>query len=65
MRIACKDIAHEQGFMVGDRLTDVEAGRQNGLYVIGCAFGFAQAEEFAGADRIVKKFSEILTMSGM
>lgn len=64
VRIACSEIPHERGFMVGDRLTDVEAGLKNGLEVIGCAFGFAREDEFRGAHRIVKRFSDILTMPG-
>ncbi len=62
VRIACAEIPHERGMMVGDRFTDVEAGLKNGLEVIGCAFGFAQEDEFRDAHRIVKRFSEILTM---
>ena len=64
VRIALSRHPHARGFMVGDRFTDIEAGLQNGLYTIGCAFGFAQAGEFAGAVRVVRQFAEILAAGG-
>jgi phosphoglycolate phosphatase-like HAD superfamily hydrolase len=41
------------GYMVGDRLSDIEAGRANGLTTVGCAFGFGTPEEIATADHLI------------
>lgn len=47
-------------WMIGDRSSDVEAGKRNGLYVIGCQYaGFGQAEELQGADHIIHSFAEL------
>lgn len=54
------DISHERAAMVGDRHSDIEAGRENGLFSIGCAFGFGDESELEGADAVVRSFSEIL-----
>lgn len=49
--------------MVGDRQSDVRAGLENGLVVIGCRYtGFPQfggEEELQGADMILSTFSEL------
>lgn len=39
--------------MIGDRGTDVEAGRANGALCVGCLYGFGDAGELAGADRTI------------
>nr|WP_128657060.1 HAD hydrolase-like protein [Paenibacillus sp. 598K] len=50
-------------WMVGDRSSDVEAGKQNGLPVIGCGYaGFGREEELAGADVIIGSFPELLEL---
>ena len=61
VRLACAEIAHSTAVMVGDRYTDIEAGRANGLFTVGCAFGFGE-REVADADTIVRTFPEILTV---
>jgi len=38
--------------IVGDRIHDIEAGRHNGLFTIGAAWGYGTAQELAGADQI-------------
>jgi phosphoglycolate phosphatase len=45
--------------MVGDRRSDVKAGKANGLYVIGCDFGFARENELEGADKIIHDFTQL------
>jgi HAD superfamily hydrolase (TIGR01549 family) len=48
-------------WMVGDRLSDVEAGKQNGLAVIGCDYaGFQTGAELDGADHRIERFDELL-----
>ena len=61
VRLACAKIAHSTAVMVGDRYTDIEAGRANGLFTVGCAFGFGE-REVADADVIVRTFPEILAI---
>ncbi|NGQ97147.1 HAD-IA family hydrolase [Brevibacillus sp. SYP-B805] len=48
-----------QAVMVGDRHSDVEAGKKNGLFTIACDFGFAKPGELEGADAIIRQFSEL------
>jgi len=57
------EVKPQRAVMVGDRRSDVEAGRQNGLPVIGCAFGFAAADELEHADWHVASFAKMLEIS--
>ncbi|WP_281890959.1 HAD family hydrolase [Paenibacillus sp. YYML68] len=51
----------QEAWMVGDRSSDVEAGRGNGLFVVGCDYaGFRKQGELAGADVRIQSFSELL-----
>ncbi|KIL42384.1 haloacid dehalogenase [Gordoniibacillus kamchatkensis] len=48
-------------WMVGDRSSDVEAGRRNGLTVIGCDYaGFRSAGELDGDDVRIGAFPQLL-----
>lgn len=47
-----RGIAAEDAVMVGDTAGDVEAGREAGLYTIGCTWGYGTREELEGADEI-------------
>lgn len=50
-------------WMVGDRSSDVEAGLENGLTVIGCDYaGFRKEGELEGAHAVISKFSDLLTL---
>jgi phosphoglycolate phosphatase len=53
------DYQIESAVMVGDRCSDIQAAKENGLWSIGCLFGFANDEELRGADAIIHQFSEI------
>ncbi|WP_421617309.1 HAD family hydrolase [Brevibacillus sp. TJ4] len=55
-----RDYEIKQAVMVGDRRSDIEAGKANGLFTIGCDFGFAGEGELDGADRLIASFSELL-----
>ncbi len=60
-----KDHKLESAWMVGDRSSDVEAGKENGLTVIGCAYAvYGRKEELAGADARISDFRELLELSG-
>ena len=46
--------------MVGDRIFDIQAGKQNGLLTVGAAYGFAENGELEqNADYIVKTTAEL------
>jgi len=48
-----------KGAVVGDRLSDIEAAKCNGLLAIGCRFDFAQEEELKKADVIIDDLLEL------
>ncbi|HBR09635.1 TPA: hypothetical protein DD712_00005 [Candidatus Acetothermia bacterium] len=57
------DIAPEQTTMVGDNVTDVLAGKNAGCKIsIGVLTGVSNAEEFSGADLIIKTLDEVLVV---
>ncbi|WNS46410.1 HAD family hydrolase [Paenibacillus sp. MMS20-IR301] len=50
-------------WMVGDRSSDVEAGKGNGQTVIGCAYaGFGRQDELKGSDVIISAFDELISL---
>ncbi|MUG87474.1 HAD hydrolase-like protein [Paenibacillus timonensis] len=50
-------------WMVGDRSSDVEAGKGNGLGVIGCAYaGFGDGSELVGSDVLISSFGELIPL---
>lgn len=53
------DGAPYEGVMIGDRGTDVEAGRANGLHCVGCLYGFGSLRELAGADRTITTIDDL------
>jgi phosphoglycolate phosphatase len=58
----------QQGYMVGDRSSDVRAGKANGLTVIGCRYAgypqFSAETELAEADVIADSFSAVVKTVG-
>ncbi|PEY43909.1 nucleosidase [Bacillus cereus] len=48
--------------VVGDRLSDINAARDNGLIAIGCNFDFAQEDELAQADFVINDLMELKTI---
>jgi phosphoglycolate phosphatase len=50
-------------WMIGDRSSDVEAGKENGLTVIGCNYGgFSKPDELEGSNVIITSFSELASL---
>lgn len=49
----------QDGFVVGDRLSDIVAAKANGLIAIGCRFDFSQDDELKQADHIIDGLAEI------
>lgn len=47
------------GAVVGDRISDINAAKDNGLVAIGCNFDFAQEDEFAQADIVIDDLNEL------
>jgi adenosylhomocysteine nucleosidase len=50
------------GAVVGDRLSDIKAAKDNGLVAIGCRFDFAQEDELAQADIVIDDLMELKTI---
>ncbi|MFD0962252.1 HAD family hydrolase [Paenibacillus chungangensis] len=48
-------------WMVGDRSSDVEAGKRNGLVSIGCAYArYGEGSELCDADRLIHDFRQLV-----
>ncbi|MGH1284032.1 HAD hydrolase-like protein [Bacillus toyonensis] len=45
--------------VIGDRLSDINAAKDNGLLAIGCNFDFAQEDELARADIVIDDLMEL------
>jgi phosphoglycolate phosphatase-like HAD superfamily hydrolase len=50
------------GAVVGDRLSDISAAKDNGLVSIGCNFDFAQEDELSQADIVIDDLIELQTL---
>ncbi|NRD76896.1 HAD hydrolase-like protein [Bacillus sp. BRMEA1] len=50
------------GAVVGDRLSDINAAKDNGLVSIGCRFDFAREEELSQADLVIDDLIELQTL---
>ncbi|PFA19854.1 MULTISPECIES: HAD family hydrolase [Bacillus cereus group] len=48
--------------VVGDRLSDINAAKDNGLIAIGCNFDFAQEDELVQADLVINDLMELKTI---
>ncbi|MCA0969237.1 HAD hydrolase-like protein [Halobacillus litoralis] len=53
----------QEGFVVGDRLSDIKAAKRNELTAVGCRFDFAKEEELAQADYVISALSELLSIT--
>ncbi|PFV53353.1 5'-nucleosidase [Bacillus cereus] len=49
----------KEAAVVGDRLSDINAAKDNGLLAIGCNFDFAQEDELAHADIVIDDLIEL------
>ncbi len=57
------DFGIRRAWMVGDRSSDVEAGKANDLTVVGCDYaGFGRKQELDGADAVIRSFPELLKL---
>ncbi|MDF2612319.1 MAG: family hydrolase [Clostridia bacterium] len=55
-----KDKYPENMVIVGDRKQDIEAGKKNNIYTIGCTYGFAMEGELADADMLIDDIRELI-----
>ena len=53
VRTIIKKYGITNGAVIGDRLSDINAAKDNGLISIGCNFDFAKEDELAQADRVI------------
>jgi len=51
-----------EGAIVGDRVSDMEAGTAHGLFRIACTYGYGAPEELQGADVHVRTFPEAVQL---
>ncbi|NBD26095.1 HAD family hydrolase [Paenibacillus glycinis] len=59
-----RDHGVQSAWMVGDRSSDVEAGKKNGLQVVGCAYAaYGRQEELSGSDALITDFRQLLEMT--
>ena len=49
----------KEAAIVGDRLSDINAAKDNGLFAIGCNFDFAQEDELVQADIVIDDLMEL------
>ena len=49
----------QKGAIVGDRISDINAAKDNGLVSIGCNFDFAREEELSKADYVIDDLIEL------
>lgn len=52
----------DKAAVIGDRLSDIQAAKNNGLISIGCHFDFAREDELSKADIIIQDLKELKTI---
>jgi phosphoglycolate phosphatase-like HAD superfamily hydrolase len=57
--VALRELGGSRGVMVGDRIHDGEAAAANGLWFIGCTYGYGEAHEFEGASATFNDIREL------
>lgn len=65
VRSIVKKYGITKGAVVGDRISDINVAKENGLFAIGCNFDFAREDEMAQADIVIDGLLELKTMIGM
>jgi phosphoglycolate phosphatase len=64
VRMLLEEYDLQNAWMVGDRSSDVEAGKGNHLFVVGCNYAeFGNDIELAKADVIITQFTELLALT--
>jgi len=55
-----KDKYPEDMVIIGDRRQDIEAGKKNNIYTIGCTYGFAMEKELDEADMLIDNIEALI-----
>jgi phosphoglycolate phosphatase len=50
------------GMMIGDRGSDVAAGKDNGFMTVGCCYGYGHRDELQGADFLIDDISQVVAV---
>ncbi len=53
------DFSAKNPIMVGDRCYDIEAGRNNHCFTVGCLYGYGSIEELSQADLLIHNILEL------
>lgn len=59
VRTIIEKYAVEKGAVIGDRLSDIQAAKDNSLLAIGCNFDFAQQDELEQADMVIDDLAQL------
>jgi phosphoglycolate phosphatase-like HAD superfamily hydrolase len=59
VHMICKKHGIKSGAVVGDRLSDITAAKDNGLLAVGCRFDFSQEHELKQADTVIEDIIEL------
>lgn len=59
VKMIVKKYGITKGAVVGDRLSDINAAKDNGLVAIGCKFDFSQENELSQADIVINDLIEL------
>ncbi|MGR3764223.1 HAD family hydrolase [Rossellomorea sp. NS-SX7] len=62
VNMICDKYDVKRGAVVGDRLSDITAAKDNGLLAIGCRFDFSQEQELIQADAIIEDLMELVDL---
>ena len=62
LSIVLAELTPSRAVMVGDRLGDLLAGRQNGLPTVAACYGYGNEAEYAHADRQARTVAELTTL---
>ncbi|MCP3738632.1 HAD hydrolase-like protein [Rossellomorea sp. BNER] len=62
VKMIIKKYSIKNAAVIGDRLSDIKAAKENGLVAIGCNFDFAQEDELTQADIVVDDLLELKTI---
>ena len=65
VRAGLRELGVSHGAMVGDRIHDGEAAQANGLWFIGCTYGYGKREEFATATALMADIRELPGLFGL
>ena len=59
LALLLEEIKPKCAVLIGDRQTDIQAGKDNNLYTIAVTYGYGTSIEFDGADLVVSNTDEL------